>query len=141
MNHHIVKHYQNGDLKITWEPEKCIHAGICARELPQVFRPQERPWVHAEEADPDTLAAQIDRCPTGALSYERTSGQPTLATDASHMEILEDGPIIMTGPLEIDYRGEKTQVPEGKKVAICRCGASGNKPLCDGTHKKIDWKG
>ncbi len=141
MPEHIVKHYKNGDLTITWEPEKCIHAGICARELPQVFRPKERPWVDAQAAEPEVIAAQIDKCPSGALSYTRSSDAQASGTEATQIQIADDGPILMTGPLNIQYKGEKTTIENGKKVALCRCGASANKPYCDGTHSKIDWKG
>ncbi len=65
------KEYSNGEIAIVWQPDLCIHAGICIRTLPQVYRPQERPWVDPEKATTAQLIDQIDRCPSGALSWRR----------------------------------------------------------------------
>lgn len=61
--------YSNGEVTVIWTPEKCIHSGICVRTLPRVYTPGERPWIHVENATADELVRQIDRCPSGALSY------------------------------------------------------------------------
>ncbi|MDR0892349.1 MAG: (4Fe-4S)-binding protein [Mediterranea sp.] len=61
--------YTNGELTIVWRPDICIHAGICVKTLPAVYHPKERPWVQMENATTKQLMAQIDQCPSGALSY------------------------------------------------------------------------
>ena len=49
-----------------------------------------------------------------------------------------NGPLKVVGPFELlDTDGEPVSVPEDKAVFLCRCGASTNKPFCDGTHSKI----
>lgn len=65
----IKKEYSNGELTIIWQPEICIHSGICVQTLPQVYNPKERPWIKIENATTDELIAQINKCPSGALSY------------------------------------------------------------------------
>ena len=67
----IVKRYPKGDLTIVWKPGLCTHSGVCVRTLPGVYHPGEIPWVRPENATAEELMAQIDRCPSGALSYER----------------------------------------------------------------------
>ena len=62
--------YSNGELTIIWQPELCQHSGICVRTLPMVYRPKERPWIQIENATTDQLIAQINKCPSGALSYK-----------------------------------------------------------------------
>ncbi len=49
----------------------------------------------------------------------------------------ENGPLVVTGPVTVvDHRGNAFTPPPGKDaVALCRCGASGNKPFCDGSHR------
>jgi uncharacterized Fe-S cluster protein YjdI len=64
-----IHEYTNGELTIIWQPEKCIHAGVCVRTLPQVYDPAKRPWITIENATTEQLKAQIDQCPSGALSY------------------------------------------------------------------------
>lgn len=55
------------------------------------------------------------------------------------IQILRDGPLIVSGGVEItDSSGGKIDC--GDKAALCRCGASSNKPFCDGTHKKIGFR-
>ena len=65
----IVKHYRNDEVSVLWKPALCIHSGICARGLPQVFDPYRRPWIMMELSDTETITAQVDRCPSGALSW------------------------------------------------------------------------
>ena len=61
--------YSNGELTIIWQPDLCQHSGICVKTLPQVYNPKERPCVKIENATTDELIAQINKCPSGALSY------------------------------------------------------------------------
>lgn len=61
--------YTNGEITINWQPNICQHTGICVRTLPQVYRPQERPWIKIENATTEQLIDQINKCPSGALSY------------------------------------------------------------------------
>ena len=56
-------------MTIHWDQSKCIHAGVCVRTLPNVYNPKERPWVKIENASTEELKAQINKCPSGALSY------------------------------------------------------------------------
>lgn len=65
-----IKEYTNGEITIIWNPELCIHSGVCVRTLPQVYNPKERPWVKPENATTEQLKAQISQCPSGALSYK-----------------------------------------------------------------------
>jgi uncharacterized Fe-S cluster protein YjdI len=65
----MVKPYQNADISVFWRPERCRHSGICARGLPAVFNPRRRPWIELEHADTDTIVAQVERCPSGALTW------------------------------------------------------------------------
>jgi len=54
---------------------------------------------------------------------------------------IKNGPYKVDGPEEvIDAQGEEKTVKPGESVWLCRCGASRNKPFCDGTHIKIGFK-
>lgn len=65
----IKKEYTNGELTIIWQPEKCLHSGICAKTLPLVYKPKEKPWIKPENATTEELKNQIEHCPSGALTY------------------------------------------------------------------------
>lgn len=49
------------------------------------------------------------------------------------VKVLDDGPYVVTGSLDL-HDGEGNPVPTDGTVALCRCGASSNKPFCDGSH-------
>jgi len=49
----------------------------------------------------------------------------------------ENGPLVIQGAIRVvDHMGNEFVIPPGKDtVALCRCGASNNKPFCDGSHR------
>ena len=61
--------YSNGEITIIWQPNICIHSGICAKGLIEVFDPRRKPWIDISLSDSETIKAQIKKCPSGALSY------------------------------------------------------------------------
>lgn len=62
--------YSNDEVTILWKPDKCVHAGICVKTLPQVYNPKERPWVKPRNASSEELIRQVSTCPSGALSLK-----------------------------------------------------------------------
>ena len=52
----------------------------------------------------------------------------------------ENGPYLVEGTAVYTDADGNEQKTQGTMVALCRCGASANKPFCDGTHRKIDFK-
>lgn len=70
----IERHeYSNGEVTVVWQPKLCIHCGNCARGLPDVFKPKERPWVKIDAATTQEIADQCAKCPSGALTTYRNS--------------------------------------------------------------------
>lgn len=67
--------YTNGEIIIMWRPDLCAHSGICVKMLPKVYRPSERPWLRMEFATTPEMIAQIDCCPSKALSYKLVSSK------------------------------------------------------------------
>lgn len=136
----IIKEYQNGDLVVVWKPKSCIHSGICVKTLPEVYNPKEKPWIKAENASVEELKAQIDLCPSGALTYY-IKGKKKESMDESKItkvEVASGGPLLVYG--EIEVTGADGQVEKKKRTtAFCRCGSTQNKPYCDGTHNKVDF--
>ena len=52
--------------------------------------------------------------------------------------VRKNGPYVVEGPIRlIDHEGNEHSVTPGKKVSLCRCGASTKKPFCDGTHSRV----
>jgi uncharacterized Fe-S cluster protein YjdI len=136
----IVKEYKKDDLVVVWQPDLCIHSKNCIHGLPGVFDFDRRPWIDPGQASEDSIKKQIDNCPSGALSYYlQSEGKPKsqqMEENAKKIEILKDGPIMVEGPCTI-AKPDGTTEEKTKKTFLCRCGASSNKPYCDGSHKKV----
>ena len=137
----ITKKYTDGDLTVIWKPQKCIHSEKCYKGLPGVFKPSEKPWIDPSAENHDRIRVQIQKCPSGALSYK---GMPSNSNPAdgksTKVELRPDGPIMIDAPVTIEKDG-KSQVIDKGRVALCRCGASENKPFCDGTHRNVGFRG
>jgi uncharacterized Fe-S cluster protein YjdI len=135
------KRYTNGELTVVWQPEICIHSKICWHGLPGVFNPKARPWVSVEAATTEQIAAQVDKCPSGALSYfYNETGEGKASAGESIVEVTANGPLLVYGNLKVkDAAGNETE--KHRVTAFCRCGASANKPYCDGSHTKINFQG
>ena len=137
----IIKKYSNGDLTILWEPKKCIHSAICVKSLPKVYNPEINPWIKAENASIEELKDQINKCPSAALSYQMNKEENVKTENMeTKIEVMENGPLLVRGKLEV--KNSKGNIESKDKItAFCRCGASANKPYCDGAHKKIEFEG
>ena len=135
------KEYTNGEITVVWQPDVCIHSTLCWKELKAVFNPRARPWVNINGATTEAIEAQVAKCPSGALSSFRNQAQqePPLVASSSIVEVVANGPLLVYGNIKIkDAEGHETT--KHKVTAFCRCGASSNKPYCDGTHVKIEFK-
>ncbi len=137
----IIKKYQNGDLTVVWKPQKCIHAETCVKILPEVYNPNEKPWIKAENASIESLKSQISLCPSGALTYE-IAGENTVTSNNSEIkvQVMPNGPLLVHGALQVAGIDGTTE-NKSKTTAFCRCGASHNKPYCDGTHNSVKFLG
>ena len=119
--------YPGKEITIYFDAARCIHAGNCVHGLPDVFNTGTKgPWIKPDGCDADAIARLIETCPSGALHYERASGNE--ATPEMNTITVEAG-----GPLLIhaDYTLNGI-TPDSPRTALCRCGASKIKPWCDG---------
>jgi uncharacterized Fe-S cluster protein YjdI len=61
--------YETAEITVTFDPNICIHSGACVRGLRAVFDTRRRDWVRPDAAPPEEVAAQVARCPSGALQF------------------------------------------------------------------------
>lgn len=125
--------YEGDDAAVTWDKARCIHFAACVHGLPDAFDTSRRRWIDPDAADADSLLAVVRRCPTGALHLRVDGIDPEPTPDAARVAVDPDGPLYVLGDVTL-------QTPEGEvllrdtRVALCRCGLSNNKPLCDNSH-------
>lgn len=119
-------------ITIKFDSGRCIHARQCVLTLPHVYRANvEGPWIHPDAASVEANVALAQNCPSGAIQYERHDGKPDeQAPEVNLVVIRENGPYAFRAPLTLNG----TFI--GFRATLCRCGASANKPYCDGSHGK-----
>lgn len=124
---------QGKKVLLRFEGKRCIHARECVTTRPDVFVPNGgEDWIHPDAANPDEIAALACACPSGAIQYERLDGVPNeRPPGVNTAKVRENGPLALRGQLEIAGK------PIGTRATLCRCGASANKPYCDGSHTAI----
>jgi len=129
-----VHEFANDAIRVTWSRARCIHAAACVALMPEVFRPGERPWIRLEGGDAAEVARVVLRCPTGALHFTREDGGAAETPPARNVvRLARHGPIFVHGDVEVrDESG--AVVLRDTRVALCRCGASRRRPLCDNSH-------
>lgn len=132
----MEREYEGERLTVLYEPKRCLHAAECVKALPDVFDPDARPWVDPEAAEAEAVAEAVHRCPTGALRYRRHDGGPEEPVPEPSVRVVPDGPLHLRGAIRLlDHEGRERW--SGTRVALCRCGASANKPFCDNTHLEV----
>lgn len=128
--------FESEQIVVTWDYHRCIHVEACIRSLPTVFDRHRRPWIDPSQATADEVATACERCPTGALHYERLDGGSVEATpETNQITVCSDGPLYARGDVHVQNAAGEEILAE-TRVALCRCGHSRNKPLCDGSHEK-----
>lgn len=136
-----IKDYSNGETTVVWDADKCIHSAICAKGLPEVFLPSERPWIKIDAAKTEAIINQVKQCPSGALSfYMNDKTDATSETMETKVDVLENGPLLVYGTLKVTHKDGSIET-KNKTTAFCRCGDSNNKPFCDGAHVQKEFKG
>lgn len=137
--HGVERIYRNEYIAVYWDRTQCIHVGHCFQGLPAVFKPRERPWVDVNLADPDQIAEIVMRCPSGALRFERLDGGPQEPVSAeTTISPQPNGPLYLRGQLRLV--GEDGSERVETRMALCRCGHSANKPFCDNTHLRANFR-
>jgi uncharacterized Fe-S cluster protein YjdI len=131
-----TKEYATGEIVVEWEPRLCYHSRNCVQSLPQVFDETRRPWVNVDAASADEVEAAVARCPSGALRTRRLDWQTAKRQTPPQVQASENGPLLVSGGVRV-VDAEGNVLFDGERAALCRCGGSGNKPFCDGTHEKI----
>lgn len=132
-----VQSYSAPGITVTFDPGLCIHSAVCLRTLPMVFDVRRRRWIAPEAAGPEQVADAVRRCPSGALQAVLEGRAETAAGEAAPTgaRILAsfNGPLLVEGDFQVlDEHGDAIG-PSGR-IALCRCGDTGNPPFCDGTH-------
>jgi len=132
--------YRGEKIEVTWNARRCIHVAECLHRLGVVFDLGRRPWVLPDAASPDQVADTILHCPSGALHFLRKDGGVQEAPDVLNTVSPQiNGPLYVRGDIVVETpRGDVAF--KDTRMALCRCGASKNKPFCDKSHEQIGFQ-
>ncbi len=129
-----LANYEGEKIVVKDDRSLCVHAGFCGNRVTNIWN------MVAETADTQVRAqimAMVDRCPSGALSFaldaEGDNVEPDLPREIA---VIPDGPLWVSGGIPVERR-DGQPLETRNRVTLCRCGASSNKPLCDGSHKEV----
>lgn len=155
------KLYSTPEIEVSWEPDLCMHSGVCVHGSMKVFNPRRRPWIELEHESADRILEIVQRCPSGALKARRLGAgetgrkeegaDPRVGGCASQAEeaakggipvitAAKNGPLLVTFACRVEDSDGKV-LRSDERLALCRCGQSRNKPFCDGTHGKVGFEG
>ena len=125
-----VQEYRGEKIVVRFDDGKCVHSRNCVLGRPEVFQANvPGAWIKPDNVSPEEVVMTVSACPSGALTYERIDGGPQESPPPVNVvRVRENGPLVMHADIRIGDVG--TQL----RATLCRCGASKNKPYCDGSH-------
>ncbi|MFE0463307.1 CDGSH iron-sulfur domain-containing protein [Kitasatospora sp. NPDC058965] len=118
-------------------PRLCVGAGFCENHAANVWDMTART---ADSVVREVAMGMVERCPSGRLTYRLAADAPDNEPDLPvEVAAVADGPLWLTGRVPVRLTdGRELEVRN--RVALCRCGASRNKPLCDGSHARVGFR-
>jgi CDGSH-type Zn-finger protein/uncharacterized Fe-S cluster protein YjdI len=120
-------------LELQFEARRCIHSRFCVTGAPQVFLANVKgAWIHPDAMPVERLVEVAHACPSGAIRYRRLDGAAQEPVPPVNLaSVREAGPYAFRGQLQL------AGAAAGFRATLCRCGASKNKPYCDGSHHEV----
>ena len=128
-----IEEIEGRDLTLIFDSRKCIHSRFCVTWAPNVFLANvQGPWIHPDAMQVERLVEVAHVCPSGAIRYRRKDGKPDEALPLVNLvAVRENGPYAVRADMQLD--GQRGVF----RATLCRCGASKNKPFCDGSHNEV----
>lgn len=140
MSNKEIFNFNGKDVDVEWDGRLCIHIAECGQSTGELFIGGRQPWCIPDKAEPEDVVDIVERCPTGALTYQLKNGSnKEQAKPENTLMVACNGPYFLLGDLEIE--GATDDMPGVRfRAALCRCGQSKNKPFCDNSHEDAKFK-
>ncbi len=120
------------EVTITFDATRCVHSRNCVLGHPEVFVPNVKgDWIYPDAAPAATVLQIGIACPSGAIRVARNDGSASSEVPpvVNTLRLRENGPLSLEAPMLIGGVAASSV-----RATLCRCGASRNKPYCDGSH-------
>jgi CDGSH-type Zn-finger protein/uncharacterized Fe-S cluster protein YjdI len=125
-----AQEYRGEKIVVRFDGARCIHSRNCVLGRPEVFQANvPGAWIKPDSVPVEEVVRTAMACPSGAITYERIDGgTQEAAPPVNLLRVRENGPLAIHAEMRIG--GEVAAY----RATLCRCGASKNKPYCDGSH-------
>jgi CDGSH-type Zn-finger protein len=124
-------------ISLTDDRRLCAHQAFCERfptnawNLAMGEQPPE---------DQELLIYMVRRCPSGRLQYRMADDPEPYEEDLpQEIAVVNDGPYWIRGGIQVEA-ADGFEYEVRNRQTLCRCGQSKNKPYCDGTHWRVEFK-
>jgi CDGSH-type Zn-finger protein len=129
--------YEGKEITVHYNRLLCSHAAECGKRNKAAFDSSRKPWIKPDNGSAEEIMEIVRACPSGALRFS-TDAEPQHANpEFKGIQIEKNGPYRVTGVPLTDP--SLANGANAEKFVLCRCGASKNKPYCDGSHFDIAW--
>jgi CDGSH-type Zn-finger protein len=106
---------------------------IEGRDLTLIY--EGKTWINPDNRPTDALTEIAHVCVSGAIRYQRKDGHPDEARPPVNLiSVREGGPYAIKADIHLDGAPAVSY-----RLTLCRCGASKNKPFCDGSHHEVNF--
>lgn len=92
--------YENDDLVVFWNSDKCFHSRKCVTGSPKTFDINRKPWIDVSLADNAEIWQTIGKCPSGALGVAYRHGIDVVMELENNRSVALDGDTVIG---ECDY--------------------------------------
>ncbi len=139
MSKQKIYNFSGKEIEVSWDSRLCIHIAECSQAKGELFLTGRQPWCLPDLVSKEEVRDVVQRCPSGALTYNDKDGQQEQAVSDNSVTVAYNGPLFVTGDLEIENAPQ--DMPGIRfRAALCRCGLSKNKPFCDNSHEAANFR-
>ncbi len=129
--------FSEAPISLTDDRALCAHQAFCERfpgNAWSIARGDQPP------EDQDELMYIGRTCPSGRLQLQIPAGAEPYEEDMpKEIAVVNDGPYWIRGGIPVES-ADGFQYEVRNRQTLCRCGFSNNKPFCDGSHWKVEFK-
>lgn len=135
-----TEEFKGKDLTVVDNVGACSHAGFCVKGSPDVFfaHINGKRISHPDNETKEETIKTIKKCPSGSLAYKIDGKLYDEYFTEPEIHISKDGPLYIRGNIKF-ADANKSNSQSKEHYTLCRCGASKNKPFCDGNHAEIEF--
>ncbi|MDY3979590.1 MAG: CDGSH iron-sulfur domain-containing protein [Tidjanibacter sp.] len=135
--------FENSQLRLYDNDAYCVFARFCDAKG-RIWNLMHRPLTPQTR---ETIIHEAEMCPGGRLNLEdKQTGERFEPKYDPSLGLIEDpatlssGGLWVRGGIPVARQSDSFTYEIRNRTVLCRCGASGNKPFCDGTHAAIHFK-